>query len=161
MSKERLWIAAAVIVAGYILLRIAIMIVAMVGFHSDYSTAREQFPRRHVEATAAIERTYAHFERFGKWPNQEELDTICRESLTSDWSCWGYQDEQAPAIILNGPHHFAIIYYFEPPEEEAISREWTFSNEGSKSTFQSTVSYSVENASEPEGSSGEAADSLQ
>lgn len=160
MSKKRFWTAESAIIVGLIVLCTLIMALMMIRFSLDYAEALERFPQRHVEATSAIERTYAHLERFGRWPNQEELDAICRETLPSDWSCWADPDEGFATISLSGPHHFAIIYYFEPPHEEAISREWTFSNEGSKSTFQSSVAYSIVNTSETEDTPAATVDSL-
>lgn len=160
MSNERFWNLAAVALVGLLALKFATPIVGIVLIYFQHGPAMEQFPKRHLEATTMIERTYAHFVRFGTWPNQEELDAISRETLPSDWICQSSPEHEGAVIILDGPFHFILVYSFEPPQEEAISREWTFSNEGSKSTFQSSVAYSVENASETEDTPAATADSL-
>ncbi len=161
MSNERFWNLAAVALVGLLALKFATPIVAIVLIHFQHGPAMEQFPKRHLEATTLIERTYAHFDRFGTWPNQEELDAISRETLPSDWICQSSPEHERAVIILDGPYHFILLYSFEPPEEGGISREWTFSNEGSKSKFQSSVAYSVENVSATEDSADATTSSSQ
>ena len=55
------------------------------------------------------------------------------------WTYSDHPDQNGPIIFRDGPHHMAISYEFEPPQQGLLNTEWTFGIEeakaGSKPTF--------------------------
>jgi hypothetical protein len=133
-----------VFAVGVICLAVGAPIVGFVNFVYDFRKAEKEFPQRHREVTHSINRIYAHFQRHDKWPTQSEI--TAQGMLPPGWTYSDHPDQSGPIISRDGPHHMAIYYEFEPPQQGPFKTEWTFGIEGSKRRFQADVSYSADAA---------------
>jgi hypothetical protein len=119
-------------------------IVGFVNLVYDVRKSEKEFPQRHREVTHSINRIYAHFQRHGRWPTQAEI--TAQGMLPRGWEYFDHPDQIGPIIYRDGPHHMAISYEFEPPQQGQLNTEWTFGFEGDKRRFQADVSYSADAA---------------
>jgi hypothetical protein len=133
-----------VFAVGVICLTIGAPIVGIVSFVYDFNKSKKEFPQRHREVTYSINRIYAHFQRHGRWPTQAEI--TAQGMLPRGWEYFDHPDQIGPIIYRDGPHHMAISYEFEPPQQGQLNTEWTFGFEGDKRRFQADVSYSADAA---------------
>src|SRR5258707_15504604 len=74
------------------------------------------FRDRHIEATNAIERIYAHYLRSGQWPMKANLTAPGKLELPPDWNYEDDADLGGPVIWVHGPYHMILSYRFSPPE---------------------------------------------
>jgi len=108
----------------------------------SFSKAMQEFPLRHREATTVIERIYAYFAQNNSWPAQTEVEASGQRWLPPEWE-YGEAGTD-PVILLHGPHHMKIVYYFTRPSHGPLDRTWTLSIEGDKRTFQSDDAYKMQ-----------------
>jgi len=138
------WFAFSLRTLFVVVMAVAIPLALFTSMKYQYRKALRDFALRHAEATQAIEETYASYRCDGQWPAADDFDATIRERLSDDWI--GDQTTSGPMIMLHGPYHSAIVYYFAPPEHESISRTWVLGVEGSKSEFRADVGYSADNS---------------
>ena len=131
----------AVVSALFILLYLVSLFV-WVGW--QYKQALKEFPKKHLEATQAIERVYTHFHEHGRLPTKADLERDGQRWLPPGWGYEGDPELGGPMMSRDGPWHLSLIYRFAPAEQDAIHNTWTLSNEGDKSTFTAGVDYSLQ-----------------
>lgn len=128
------------------------MIYGAINFVLGFKHALKHFPMRHVEATVAIERVYAHYDRCGRWPDEDELYHIGQETLPEDWYFYDrYSPEEAPGVVLHGPYHMGLAYHFEISSRGKASRDWSFSEEGNHRDFRTAIEYAVTDTPQAQG----------
>ena len=114
----------------------------------QFKQALKDFPKRHLEATQAIERVYVHFRGHGGWPAKADLERAGQRWLPPEWE-YENDSELGPLMWLHGPWHMNLYYRFAPPQQDAVNNAWTLSVEGDKSTFPADVDYSLQSPPEP------------
>ena len=112
----------------------------------QFKQTLREFPKRHLEATQAIELAYAYFHEHGRWPTKADLERGGQRWLPSGWGYESNPEFGGPFIWLDGPEHMSIIYRFGPPQQGAVDNMWSLSVEGDKRAFPADVKYSVQSA---------------
>jgi hypothetical protein len=102
----------------------------------------KDFGQRHTEATVAIQRAYAYYRRYQRWPSQAEMEAGGKPWLPPKWQYVDAQNQGGPVLWLHGPEHMILSYRFAPPQQDAVNRTWAVSFEGDKRTFPADVDYS-------------------
>jgi hypothetical protein len=133
-----------VFAVAVISLAVGAPIVGLVNYVHDLRKSEKEFPQRHREVSHSINRIYAHFQRHGRWPTQAEI--TAQGMLPPGWTYSDHPDQIGPIIARDGPHHMAISYEFEPPQQGSLNTEWTLGIERSKRRFHAEVSYSADAA---------------
>jgi fermentation-respiration switch protein FrsA (DUF1100 family) len=108
----------------------------------DFARSVETFPKRHREATQFVKAVYEYYSDQGRWPDPGDVHETGIPSLPAEWTYdWAEQEGGPPVLLLHGPYHMAIVYYFSPPSDRGIDRTWVLSIEGDKKKFQADVDY--------------------
>lgn len=107
------------------------------------------FRQRHLEATQAIERVYAHYRDHGSWPSKVDVERVGQQWLPPEWEYENDSELGGPIVWLHGPYHMMLFYRFAPPQQGAVSDTWTLSIEGDKSTFAADVGYQLHPPADP------------
>ena len=115
----------------------------------EFQQDLKEFPKRHLEATQAIERAYAHLRENGSWPTKTEFERAGQRWLPPEWKYESDPDQGGPCIFLFGPWHMILTYRFAPPQHGEVDNTWTLSVEGDKRTFPADAVYSLKSAPEP------------
>jgi hypothetical protein len=119
-----------------------LLVLPFVSMGWQFKQSLKEFPKRHLEATQAIERAYAHFREHGRWPTKADVERGGQRWLPPGWGYASDSDELGGTLMwLDGPWHLTLIYRFAPPQQGAVGNTWTLSNEGDKSTFPADVDY--------------------
>lgn len=128
---------------------LVLLVASIVGcIRREIQQSMRDFRQRHLEATPAIERAYAHFRDHGRWPTKANLERTDQQWLPPEWEYESDPEQGGPVMWLHGPCHMMLSYRFAPPQEGAVSNTWTLSVEGDKSTFPADVGYSLQSPSE-------------
>jgi hypothetical protein len=115
----------------------------------QFHEALKEFPKKHLDATEAIERVYADFREHGRWPTKADVERAGQPGLPAGWEYEMGPKLEGPVLSCHGPWHMTLVYYFAPPEQGVVRNTRTLSVEGDKTTFPADVSYSLQSAPEP------------
>jgi hypothetical protein len=126
-----------------------LLVLPFVSMGWQFKQALKEFPKRHLEATQAIERAYAHFREHGRWPTKADLERDGQRWLPPGWEYESNPELGGPFMGRDGPWHLSLVYKFAPPQQGAVDNTWTLSVEGDKSTFPADVDYSLPSATKP------------
>jgi hypothetical protein len=97
---------------------------------------------RHIEATKTIRQVYAAFKHDGHWPTKADATGNSKYALPPEWVYEDDPEGTGATLLLGGEFHMSVYYRFEPPQGNSPNKTWTISNEGDKSKFQTSDSYS-------------------
>jgi hypothetical protein len=118
------------------------VVIGPVRAYLDFAHSVETFPDRHKEATVFIKAVYGYYGDQGKWPDPRDVDRTGAPSLPTEWTYdWVNEEGGPPVLLLHGPYHMMIVYYFSPPSDRGIDSTWVHSIEGDKKEFQADVDY--------------------
>ena len=140
-SHPRISAPIAVVVSTLCLVFLGASIVGYI--RREIQQSMKDFRQRHLEATQAIQRAYAHFREQGRWPAKADLERAGQRWLPPEWQYESDPEQGGPVMWLHGPSHMILSYKFELQQQGAVSNTWTLSVEGGKSTFPAKVGYSL------------------
>jgi hypothetical protein len=140
-------VATVAVVSALCIVLYLVILFASIGWH--FRQALKEFPKRHLEATQPIERTYAYFREHGRWPTNADVERGGQRWLPPGWEYESDPELEGPVISRDGPEHMTLVYYFAPPQPGVVDNTWTLSVEGDKRTFPADVGYSLQPAPEP------------
>jgi hypothetical protein len=107
----------------------------------QFAKAKAEFLNRHHEAREYIEARYRGYLKNGSWSITKDQRAETLPSLPDDWEHEENPALGGPAIWLHGPLHMMLVYRFEVPKNDSISRQWIFSVEENRSRFDADVAY--------------------
>lgn len=114
--KSRIYAVAklAVIIVGCILAYSALVIL-VIGW--QFSRELKEFPKRHLEATQAIERIYSHFHEFGRSPAKVDVERAGQQWQPPERDYQSDPNFKNAMLCLNGSWHMKISSMFAPPSQ--------------------------------------------